>query len=69
MEQVFEMTNNILLRDRKTKERRLKYRTYLVIPLANRTGILEFVAGGLSIGDWLRPAHEKWVCHTITADT
>ena len=61
MEQVFEMTNKTLARDRKTKERNLKYRTYLVIPLAERTGILEFVAGGLSIGDWLRPAHDRYV--------
>jgi ataxia telangiectasia mutated family protein len=57
MEQVFGMANDILARDRKTKARELKYRTYIVIPLANKTGILEFVAGGLSLGEWLKPAH------------
>jgi ataxia telangiectasia mutated family protein len=51
------MANDILARDRKTKARELKYRTYIVIPLANKTGILEFVAGGLSLGEWLKPAH------------
>jgi ataxia telangiectasia mutated family protein len=60
MEQVFGMTNNILKRDRQTKARRLNFRTYVVIPLANRSGILEFVAEGISIGDWLKPAHDRY---------
>jgi ataxia telangiectasia mutated family protein len=60
MEQVFDMTNDILRRDRQTRQRRLRFRTYVVIPLADKTGILEFVAEGLSIGDWLKPAHERY---------
>lgn len=60
MEQVFGMTNTILQRDRQTKARKLKFRTYVVIPLAQKTGILEFVGEGTSIGDWLKPAHERY---------
>jgi ataxia telangiectasia mutated family protein len=60
MEQVFGMTNNILKRDRQTKARRLNFRTYVVIPLANKTGIIEFCAEGIALGDWLKPAHDRY---------
>ncbi|RXK38992.1 hypothetical protein M231_03722 [Tremella mesenterica] len=60
MEQVFEMTNDLLARDRKTKSRNLRFRTYNVIPLWNRTGVIEFVSNGQAIGDWLKPAHERY---------
>lgn len=59
MEQVFEMTNRILSRDRKTKARELKFRTYTVIPLPNRSGIMEFVGDSQAIGEYLKPAHVK----------
>ena len=61
MEQVFEMSNKLLKRDRKTKSRDLRFRTYGVIPLARKTGIMEFVGNSQAIGDWLKPAHTKWV--------
>lgn len=60
MEQVFGMANDILRRDRQTKARRLNFRTYVVIPLAKRSGIIEFCAAGIAIGDWLKPAHERY---------
>ena len=59
MEQVFEMSNALLRRDRKTRERDLRFRTYVVIPLANKTGIMEFVGDSQAIGDWLKPAHKR----------
>jgi ataxia telangiectasia mutated family protein len=59
MEQVFDMTNNLLRRDRKTKARDLKFRTYVVVPLANKSGIIQFVEDTMPIGDWLKNAHIK----------
>jgi phosphatidylinositol kinase/protein kinase (PI-3 family) len=74
MEQVFEMTNRILSRDRKTKARDLRFRRYTVIPLPNRSGVMEFVGDSMAIGEYLKPAHTKsaiflksWI-HTNGAD-
>jgi ataxia telangiectasia mutated family protein len=61
MEQVFEMTNRILSRDRKTKARDLRFRRYTVIPLPNRSGVMEFVGDSMAIGEYLKPAHTKLV--------
>ncbi|ORY28799.1 hypothetical protein BCR39DRAFT_533939 [Naematelia encephala] len=60
MEQVFELSNRLLQRDTKTKDRRLHFRTYRVIPLARKSGIMEFVGNSNGIGEWLRDAHEKY---------
>ena len=60
MEQVFEMSNKLLTRDRKTRERNLRFRTYVVIPLAKKTGIMEFVGDSQAIGEWLKPAHNRY---------
>jgi ataxia telangiectasia mutated family protein len=57
--QVFGIANKILADDRQTKTRNLRFRTYVVIPLAHKSGILEFVAGQ-SIGDYLKPAHDRY---------
>lgn len=60
MEQVFEMTNRLLQRDRRTSIRNLKFRTYHVVHLANRSGIIQFVGNTIAIGDWLKPAHTRY---------
>ena len=65
MEQVFEMSNVLLSRDRKTRERNLRFRTYVVIPLAKSTGIMEFVGDSMGIGDWLKPAHHRHVAECL----
>ena len=57
MEHVFEMSNKLLQRDRQSKARALKFRTYVVIPLAKKTGIMEFVGDSKAIGDYLKPTH------------
>jgi ataxia telangiectasia mutated family protein len=59
MEQVFEMTNRILSRDRKTRARDLRFRRYTVIPLPARSGIMEFVGDSQAIGEFLKPAHTR----------
>jgi len=59
MEQVFDMTNRLLSRDRKANLRKLLFRTYTVVPLYNKTGIIEFVGDTQAIGDWLKDAHMR----------
>ncbi|BEI92084.1 uncharacterized protein CcaverHIS019_0409040 [Cutaneotrichosporon cavernicola] len=60
MEQVFEMTNRLLQRDRRANVRNLKFRTYNVVHLANRSGIIQFVGHTVAIGDWLKDAHIRY---------
>lgn len=59
MEQVFSITNHVLGQDRRTKNRQLRFRTYNVVPLAKKTGIIEFVVGSMGLGEWLKPAHTR----------
>ncbi|GMK57115.1 hypothetical protein CspeluHIS016_0309550 [Cutaneotrichosporon spelunceum] len=60
MEQVFEMTNRLMQRDRRANVRNLKFRTYNVVHLANRSGIIQFVGNTVAIGDWLKDAHIRY---------
>ena len=60
MEQVFEQVSVLLQRGRITRQRNLKIRTYKVIPLSATSGIIEFVANTLPLGEWLLPAHRKY---------
>jgi ataxia telangiectasia mutated family protein len=59
MEQVFQTVNDLLDRDKRARDRHLHFRTYVVIPLAENNGLIEFVGDTQSIGDWLLPAHKK----------
>lgn len=61
MEQVFELVNILLQRDRASKRRNLSVRTYKVIPLASQAGLLEFVTNTMPIGTWLLNAHKKYI--------
>jgi ataxia telangiectasia mutated family protein len=61
MEQVFELVNIVLRRDRETKRRNLCVRSYKVIPLASQAGILEFVGNTSPLQGWLGAAHRKSV--------
>lgn len=60
MEQVFELVNVLLKRDRETKRRELRMRTYKVIPLSHNAGIIEFVKDTQQFGEWLRTAHPRY---------
>jgi len=57
MEQVFELVNILLLRDRDTRRRNLAIRTYKVVPLAPKVGVIEFVKNTMPLGDLLLSAH------------
>lgn len=59
MEQVFEKVNSILVKDRESRKRSLRIRTYKAIPLGPRAGIIEFVANSKALIEVIRPYHHK----------
>ncbi|GHJ83815.1 hypothetical protein NliqN6_0217 [Naganishia liquefaciens] len=60
MEQVFTLVNTLLQRDEATASRELRFKTYIVLPLATETGIIEFVPDSIGVGEWLNPAHTRY---------
>ncbi|KZT65045.1 hypothetical protein DAEQUDRAFT_677538 [Daedalea quercina L-15889] len=60
MEQVFELVNIILCRDRETRRRDLAVRGYKVVPLASQAGVLEFVSDTTPLATWLIRAHQRY---------
>ncbi|KAG6821445.1 hypothetical protein H0H93_010169 [Arthromyces matolae] len=60
MEQVFNLVNGILYRDKETRRRLLNVREYKVIPLAAQAGLLEFVGNTQAMRDWLVRAHKRY---------
>ncbi|TFK39785.1 hypothetical protein BDQ12DRAFT_704732 [Crucibulum laeve] len=60
MEQVFELVNTVLRRDRETRRRALTVRVYKVIPLDPHAGLLEFVGNTNPLRTWLIRAHPKY---------
>ena len=63
MEQVFDLVNVVLCRDRETRRRNLRIRSYKVIPLAPQAGVLEFVGNTIPLGHWLTKAHMKYAVY------
>jgi serine-protein kinase ATM len=61
MEQVFQLMNILLKKDRETDRRSLQVRTYKVVPLSMQAAVLEFVNDTNGIGNWLLTAHAKCV--------
>ena len=59
MEQVFDLVNVLLRRDRATSKRELRIRPYKVVSLAPLAGVLEFVPNTVPLGEWLTLAHPK----------
>lgn len=53
MQQVFTIVNDMLNKSKTTKKRRLYVRTYIVTPLSQRSGILEWCSNTSSLGGWL----------------
>ena len=60
MEQVFDEVSKMLRNHKPTRQRNLHVRTYKVIPLSPRSGIIEFVANSTSFSDFLVSAHERY---------
>ncbi|GAA6062607.1 hypothetical protein JCM10212_004902 [Sporobolomyces blumeae] len=59
MEQVFVLVNDLLAQDTATRRRKLRIRTYKVIPLQNRNGLLEFVANTAPLGSCLQRLYDQ----------
>lgn len=60
MEQVFGQVNMFFMKNSETRARKLKVRTYKVIPLGPNGGIIEFVKDTISFMDYLQPAHKRY---------
>jgi ataxia telangiectasia mutated family protein len=60
MEQVFDEASKMLRNHKTARQRNLHIRTYKVIPLSHRSGIIEFVPNSTSFSDFLVSAHERY---------
>lgn len=60
MQQVFGVLNGLLATDREAKKRQLRVRTYAVIPLGPRYGLLEFVGNTRPLQAPLMATHQKY---------
>lgn len=58
MEQVFTQVNNILIQNEELSKSNLRIRTYKVIPLGPRAGIIEFVNNSISLHQVLKEYHK-----------
>ncbi|KAE8627562.1 hypothetical protein XENTR_v10007047 [Xenopus tropicalis] len=61
MQQVFQMCNTLLQRNSETRKRKLTIRRYKVVPLSQRSGVLEWCTGTVPIGEYL--VNEKEGAH------
>ena len=72
MEQAFVLINGLLNRDERTRQRRLRIRTYKVIPLATTVGVIEFINDTMSYSDVILAGYASSVAPPpplIAADT
>ncbi|KAF3823539.1 hypothetical protein GH733_007007 [Mirounga leonina] len=64
MQQVFQMCNKLLQRNTETRKRKLTICTYKVVPLSQRSGVLEWCTGTVPIGEFLvnneNGAHKRY---------
>ena len=66
MQQIFVLVNQLLQRDASTSKRKLCVRTYRVIPLSQRSGVVEWCEGTRPLGEYLvgMPPHYANAAHT-----
>lgn len=60
MQQVFGAMNRLLEVEPKTNDRHLHIRTYKVVPLSQRSGVIEWCENTHTFGDYLIKAHPKY---------
>ncbi|ORY15344.1 hypothetical protein BCR34DRAFT_559064 [Clohesyomyces aquaticus] len=60
MEQVFDQVSRLLKNHTATRLRNLGIRTYKVLPLSTRSGLMEFVPNTIPLHSYVMPAHEKY---------
>jgi len=68
MEQVFDQVSRLLKNHTATRLRNLGIRTYKVLPLSTRSGLMEFVQNTIPLHQWVMPAHEKYYPHDYKPD-
>ena len=68
MEQVFDQVSRLLKNHTATRLRNLGIRTYKVLPLSVRSGLMEFVQNTTPLHGWLMPAHERYYPHDFKSD-
>ncbi len=61
MQQFFRMVNVLLAKNQETSKRHLMVRTYKVIPLSPRSGVLEWVQNTCPLRSYLIPAHLRFL--------
>lgn len=60
MQQVFALINDLLTKEEHSKFKNLRIRTYKVLPLSSRTGILRWCENTVPVGVYLKAAHETY---------
>jgi len=68
MEQVFEQVSRLLKNHTATRLRNLGIRTYKVLPLSTRSGLMEFVPNTIPLHSYLMPAHETYYPNDYKSD-
>lgn len=68
MEQVFDQVSRLLKNHTATRIRNLGIRTYKVLPLSTRSGLMEFVQNTIPLHLWVMPAHEKYYPNDLKPD-
>ncbi|KAJ8117825.1 hypothetical protein OPT61_g1067 [Boeremia exigua] len=68
MEQVFDQVSRLLKNHTATRIRNIGIRTYKVLPLSTRSGLMEFVPNTLPLHSWVMPAHEKYYPNDYKSD-
>ncbi|KAF2646142.1 hypothetical protein P280DRAFT_439907 [Massarina eburnea CBS 473.64] len=68
MEQVFDQVSRLLKNHTATRLRNLGIRTYQVVPLSTRSGLMEFVQDTTPLHLWVMPAHERYYPNDIKPD-
>lgn len=59
MQQVFTIMNNMLRSNKETRKRKLHIRTYKIIPLSQRSGILEWCGNTTTLSDYLTSTNPR----------
>ncbi|KAJ3129655.1 hypothetical protein HK098_000806 [Nowakowskiella sp. JEL0407] len=57
---IFSLVNDLLKQNPETRRRNLKIRTYRVVPLSPRAGVLEWVENTVTLGNYLSDSHQKY---------
>ncbi|CAK1549906.1 unnamed protein product [Leptosia nina] len=66
MQQVFTIVNTLLEKNPVTYHNKLLIRTYKVVPMSRRSGVLEWCAGTMPLGTYLVHAHTRYRPQDIT---